>query len=304
MIFDCFTFNDELDLLELRLEYLNLVVDKFVLIESEFSFSGNVKPLYFQLNKARFERFADKIIYASIPFEFCNKNDAWQNEYFQRNFIKTQLTSLQNEDIVHLSDVDEIPNLTTILKDYSIDKPYLIELPVYYYFLNLKSDASFKANLLTPYQFIKEFDLGKRERYFELTNNFIEIKNIKTGWHFSYLFGHDITKYQNKLKSFSHTEYNTPYYLNEQRIKRCIKLGVDFFERAPIQYWVTGKTDLTNDMVIAINKTSLQKYFFNVKLIPVSSIQDIRYLVKLKLLPRLKTFLRPSLSPILKYLRR
>jgi hypothetical protein len=62
-VFDSFIFFNELDLLEMRLNILNDVVDYFVLTESPFTVSGNEKPLYYQENKDRFGKFNDKIVH-------------------------------------------------------------------------------------------------------------------------------------------------------------------------------------------------------------------------------------------------
>ena len=62
MIFDCFTFFNELELLELRLELLSTVVDRFIIVEASKTHSGLGKPFYFEENRARFSRFEDKII--------------------------------------------------------------------------------------------------------------------------------------------------------------------------------------------------------------------------------------------------
>ncbi|HWR33198.1 MAG TPA: hypothetical protein VN451_06725, partial [Chitinophagaceae bacterium] len=61
--FDCFTFFNELDLLEFRLKLLDRQVDHFVIAESNLTHSGNSKPFYFEENKARFDRWKQKIIY-------------------------------------------------------------------------------------------------------------------------------------------------------------------------------------------------------------------------------------------------
>lgn len=53
MIYDCFTFFNELNLLEIRLNILNDVVDKFVLVEATKTFSGKDKPLYYEQNKKK-----------------------------------------------------------------------------------------------------------------------------------------------------------------------------------------------------------------------------------------------------------
>jgi len=62
MIYDCFIFFDELDLLEIRLNELDLYVGQFVLVETDETYQGAEKPLYYQENRKRFEKFVHKII--------------------------------------------------------------------------------------------------------------------------------------------------------------------------------------------------------------------------------------------------
>ena len=66
MIYDCFPFFNELDLLEIRLNELSGVVDRFVLSEAELTHNGDRKPLYFNEHKDRFAKFADKIIHIIV----------------------------------------------------------------------------------------------------------------------------------------------------------------------------------------------------------------------------------------------
>ena len=108
MIYDCFSFFNELDLLEIRLNVLKDVVDKFVLVEAEQTHTGKPKPLFFKENEARFAAFKDRIIYVCID-KFPEGHDAWWNENYQRNRILDGLKNAAPDDIVMISDMDEIP---------------------------------------------------------------------------------------------------------------------------------------------------------------------------------------------------
>ena len=112
-IIDCFTFFNELDLLEIRLKYLYDAVDYFVIVEADTSFNGDSKPLIFKENSLRFAPFVDKIVYVPIKikkFEQTTKV-AWKREVYQRDCIKQGMMKLQlnDSDIVLISDIDEIP---------------------------------------------------------------------------------------------------------------------------------------------------------------------------------------------------
>ena len=128
-IFDCFMYFDEEMILDLRLNILNKYVDYFVIVESTFTHRGEKRELKFNQNK--FEQFKDKIIYLiydQVPenIENINANDTEKEksrklimnaifrENGQRNFIEKGLKSAESEDIILISDVDEIPNLNDL----------------------------------------------------------------------------------------------------------------------------------------------------------------------------------------------
>ena len=108
MIYDCFTFFNELDVLEIRLNVLKNVVDKFVLVEAGETHTGKKKPYHFKENKGRFAEFLDRIIYVGIE-SFPKGHDAWWNENYQRNEIMRGLEGVRDDDVILISDLDEIP---------------------------------------------------------------------------------------------------------------------------------------------------------------------------------------------------
>lgn len=106
-IYDCFTFFNELDLLELRLNILNDYVDKFVIVEADKTYTNLAKPFNFLENKERYKKFEDKIIYITVT-NFPKTADAWCNENIQRNAISQGLVDCDDNDIILISDLDEI----------------------------------------------------------------------------------------------------------------------------------------------------------------------------------------------------
>lgn len=104
MIYDCFLYYDEAMLLELRLHTLHQHVDKFVIVESTHTFTGKKKALHFDIT--RFAAFADRIIY--VVFDEPPHSDAWENERRTRNHIMAGLKQAQDDDLILVSDVDEI----------------------------------------------------------------------------------------------------------------------------------------------------------------------------------------------------
>ena len=116
-IYDCFTFYNELDLLEIRLNELDPIVDHFVLCEAPVTFKGKPKPLLFKENRERFERFLPKIAHIVVddmPTGPDKKSVYWQRQTFQRNAIRRGLGDADADDFIILSDLDEIPRATAV----------------------------------------------------------------------------------------------------------------------------------------------------------------------------------------------
>jgi len=119
-VYDCFTFFNELELLKVRLEELDPVVDHFVLVEARKSFTGNDKCLYFHENRKDFAKFKDKIIHLVIeefpPPSGDQDADHWNRESYSRNYILNALKNCSEDDVIFISDLDEIPKSSTVTK--------------------------------------------------------------------------------------------------------------------------------------------------------------------------------------------
>lgn len=96
-----------MDLLEVRLNELYDKVDHFVLVEARETFTGNSKPLYYDENKERFQKFQDKIIHIILEGRFETTNQ-WAREFYQRNQLMQGLTECEPDDLILISDLDEI----------------------------------------------------------------------------------------------------------------------------------------------------------------------------------------------------
>jgi len=126
MIIDGFMFFNELNILEGRLQYLYDKVDKFVIVESNITHSGNMKPFNFLENSERFTPYLDKIIYRTFspdpskydftqkPLGFDNNSDFWKLENDQRNEIASAIKQFPDEAFVMISDADEVPSRDAI----------------------------------------------------------------------------------------------------------------------------------------------------------------------------------------------
>lgn len=231
MIFDCFMFCDEIDMLKLRMAYLDNIVDHFVVAESRYTHTNSEKELVFAKNRDQFAQYAGKIIYIEVP-QFPNPKSAWDVEHFQRNAIKTALWQCNDDDIIILSDVDEIVNVARILSQHKIDGPMLIDMHMYYYYLdNLNTNSLWDMAMISTWRELKDKDIGDRNTYPMLCHGHISDDPKLNGWHFSYLFGDQIGKYVSKVRSFAHQEYNRPYYRLNSRIRYCVANQMDLFER-------------------------------------------------------------------------
>lgn len=160
MTYDCFPFFNELDLLEIRLNVLKDVVDKFVLVEAGETHTGKPKPFYFEENRGRFAAFADRIIYLKIE-KFPAGHDAWWNENYQRNEIMKCLVGCKDDDDILISDLDEIPNPEKVRG--LVGKPGVVAFRQDYYsfYLNYRSVRDFRwcgTRMLSYRDFLHCFD--------------------------------------------------------------------------------------------------------------------------------------------------
>jgi beta-1,4-mannosyl-glycoprotein beta-1,4-N-acetylglucosaminyltransferase len=213
MIIDCFTFYNELTLLEYRLTVLDKV-DKFVLVEATKTHSGKPKELFYEQNKARFQKWADKIVHIIVD-DFPESNDAWVPERFQRNAIQRGLNTLalNDEDTIIISDLDEIPNPAILSHKYS--GIYALRQDAYYYNLTCFTTPNWThAKIMNwgTYKLIGSPQTCRMSR----VNGIVELG----GWHLSYFGNTEFIR--NKLLSFAHTEYSGEEFTNSKNIEDSI----------------------------------------------------------------------------------
>lgn len=108
-VFDCFPFFNELDVLEIRLTELDPLVDYFVIVEATLTHTGKPKPLYFDENRGRYNRFSRKIIHVVVDDLPSEPSDHWGREISQRQAIMRGLELARPDDRIITSDCDEIP---------------------------------------------------------------------------------------------------------------------------------------------------------------------------------------------------
>ena len=240
MIYDCFSYWDEDLLLDLRLNILNKYVDYFVIVEGNKTWQNNPKKLRFDINK--FQKFKNKIIY--IPVEdMPDGDDPYKRENFQRNAILRGLKNSNNEDIIIISDLDEIPSPSLISNFNPKNKFAVFKQKHFYYKLNLQSQNNpfwlgsricVKKYLKSP-QWLRDLKFKKRS-FWRIDK--LRLNNIfeNGGWHFCNLKNPQELLY--KYKNLCET--NDPHvfkekidekFLNLESIKKNIHQGKDLIGR-------------------------------------------------------------------------
>ena len=245
-IYDCFMYFDEDTVLDLRLNYLNKFVDQFIIVESKFTHRGGQKELLFDIDK--YSKFKDKITYLTVDQEpddlhTINADDdentlskkyilnAAKRENYQRNYILKGIEKADLNDLILISDLDEIPNLEKIDFNNLKSKFIFFQQKMFYYKFNLYlpsviwtgSKGCKKKNLISP-QWLrnikdKSYPLWRVDIFFS-NNKYHDINIIKEGgWHFSYLkTPEDIEK---KLKAYLH---HREYDINPVGIEKIKKM--------------------------------------------------------------------------------
>jgi beta-1,4-mannosyl-glycoprotein beta-1,4-N-acetylglucosaminyltransferase len=221
-------FDEDL-LLDLRLNTLDKYVKKFVITEATYTHNGNKKELKFDISK--FKKFKDKISYHVInkqPKNILGLIDGESKEkrgeklilngmardYFQRENLIKGLSDILDDDIVLISDLDEIPNLQNINLFEIKNNTYIFEQAIFYYKLNLIYDdfvwqgtrGTKYKNFISP-QWLrnikgKNYPKWRLDTFFSKKkySNLIFIKN--GGWHFTCLKTPE--QLQKKLLNFAH----------------------------------------------------------------------------------------------------
>jgi beta-1,4-mannosyl-glycoprotein beta-1,4-N-acetylglucosaminyltransferase len=244
MTYDCFIFFNELDLLEIRLNVLDKVVDKFVLVEATRTHAGKDKPLYFDQNKKRFSQFLPKIDHIVVD-DFPPFETTWTYENHQRNCIVRGLKNVRLSDTIIISDLDEIPNPNLVMQFKGSKGIKLFELSFYYYYMNYSCvtlPVWRGGSKMLSYETFLGFDEKYKSVYGEYLLESVnkgptmtkvrcfdgaDIVIPKAGWHFSYLGG--MKSVLEKLRSFAHQEYGGGGNFNEDVVARRMKQGLDPF---------------------------------------------------------------------------
>lgn len=248
-VIDTFCFFNELDLLEFRLKLLGDKVDKFVICESNLTHSGKPKSYILEENMARYDRWKDKIVY--LPIEQSAENivfdkvetytptdGAWVLENEQRNALSYANEFIEDDDLVMISDLDEMPNpgaidaLINSAIPTSPDKVVSLTVLFHCYYMNCQMHGRDRLWNATVACSGKAFKSTTPQYLRDNRNHFPRMPNA--GWHFSYLGG--IDKIKTKIEAFAHTEFNRPHIASEDHIISAVEEAKDILQRDNIWY--------------------------------------------------------------------
>ena len=243
-IYDCTTFYSEDMMLDLRFNILNEHVHRFVVIESTFSHSGNKKKLNFDINN--YPKFKDKIIYKVIDFEPPNLDKISDEKtfYLKRinslkrielsyNFMENAISEADDNDLIILSDNDEIPNLNSESFKKSKKNLIIFKQLFFYYRFNLLyelmpwfgSRACKKKNLKS-FSWLKNIK-NKKYPLWRIDTYFSELKNTNVdiiddgGWHFTNIKSPE--EIFEKMKNFGHHDEFDISGITLEDIKKKLK---------------------------------------------------------------------------------
>ena len=246
-IYDCFMYFDEDLLLDLRLNILNNQVSKFVITEATYTHNGTPKKLKFDINN--FKKFKDKIKYIVVDTKpsnilQINSDDSlgkkgeklilngYARDNYQRNKLADGIVEAKDDDMIIISDLDEIPNLANVNFNNIKNKIILFKQKMFYYKLNLcypeftwfGSRACKKKYLNSP-QWIRNIKSKKYSKFrLDLIYNKKKYNDIfyilNGGWHFTCIRTPEELEY--KLLNFAHHYEFEQSGLDVKKLKNII----------------------------------------------------------------------------------
>jgi beta-1,4-mannosyl-glycoprotein beta-1,4-N-acetylglucosaminyltransferase len=234
-IWDVFLYSGESQILDSRLKLLNDYCDYFVIVESAYTFSGrsrNTTDLKFR--NAFKRKYPGKIKWI-ITQNLDETLNAWQREAWQRNQIKTGLEGIEMSDVIFLSDVDEIPNQKFVDRARKIiEGEFLVaKMNQHYYDYDFDSIEDWFGTIATKWQ--KNLDFQelriKAISHWNLSNSEVV---VDAGNHYSSIG--DSKNLSEKIRSFSHTEFNVFPFNNSSFLSILIFLGIKFDGSEVLEY--------------------------------------------------------------------
>ena len=224
MIFDTFIYSGERALLSARLKQLNPFVDFFVIVESAVTFSGRPREIDLKFRDQILNEFGFKVRW--IILEELAGTNSWQSEAFQRQSISEGLADIKKDDIILLSDVDEIPSHTFFLSLSNLcpDDVLIAQMRLLRYCSHFESKEKWYGVIATRYleKLPDVQSLRMRAVKYWLEDDSKIVKD--GGYHFTTFMNSKL--YKEKIKSFSHTELDVFPFNNRFFLYLTMKLGI------------------------------------------------------------------------------
>lgn len=246
-IFDCFTYFNEDEMVRFRIEELRDVVDYFVMVEADQTFTGSSKSFYgdFLYDQSWFKALSDanRIIRVLTGFPHFRMT-AWEREEYQRNKILQGIwTYAEHQDsLILMSDVDEIPRASVVEKLKYIVNPVQLDVDQYFWDFHWKVPQHCNQGARPVVAKMKHL----MDKNYKVVKTPQELRNASlnrvpnAGWHFSFQL--DLESIVKKIESFAHTEYNKEEYKATTAILYRIENGIDPFDRFPLKWTPIGDT--------------------------------------------------------------
>lgn len=250
-------------------------MDNFIIVEATRTHAGNAKPLYYAENKDKFSKFESKIIHIVVDDLKPNvshtpgnrlDDDVWKNENCHRNGIDRGIQSLglSDEDLIMISDLDELPNMDTIYEVIRLVMDtkkiaFALEQDMYYYNLTSKQQTRWYSARIVSYYFYVN-NTGCSPQRCRMS----QVQYVSNGgWHLSYFGGASFIR--NKLVNFAHQEFNSDKYTDIKVIEEKIKTKTNLFDTVEFMHI---------PMTENINLPPMAKQYFdtNGDLIPISTL--------------------------------
>ncbi|AAD31053.1 Contains similarity to gi/4417304 F15O11.7 putative beta-1,4-mannosyl-glycoprotein beta-1,4-N-acetylglucosaminyltransferase from Arabidopsis thaliana BAC gb/AC006446 [Arabidopsis thaliana] len=231
-VYDAVLFSNELDILAVRWRELFPYITQFVLLESNTTFTGLPKPLVFAAHRDEFKFIESRLTYGTVGGRFVKGQNPFYEEAYQRVALDQllRIAGITDDDLLLMSDVDEIPSRHTInLLRWCDEIPKILHLRLknyLYSFEFLVDNKSWRAS-------IHRYETGKtRYAHYRQSDEIL----ADAGWHCSFCFRR-ISEFIFKMKAYSHNDrVRFGHFLNPKRVQRVICKGADLFDMLPEEY--------------------------------------------------------------------
>ncbi|XP_009611993.1 uncharacterized protein [Nicotiana tomentosiformis] len=231
-VFDAVLFSNEVDMLTIRWKELYPYITQFVLLESNSTFTGLPKLHNFAINRDQFKFVETRLTYGTIGGRARKGENPFVEEAYQRVALDQllRIAGIEDDDLLIMSDVDEIPSAHTInLLRWCDDIPPVLHL----HFRNYLYSFEFEIKHRSWRASVHRYQSGKtRYAHYRQSDYLL----ADAGWHCSFCFRR-ISDFIFKMKAYSHNDrVRFSHYLNPKRIQDVICRGTDLYDMLPEEY--------------------------------------------------------------------